>query len=65
MNTKYPLLPKKNYYTFEKNIYYFFNNQTYQVWKTKNGRRIIIKDINNINDARIIKGCIIRYLNSL
>ncbi len=62
---KYPLNPTKNYYTADKCIYYFFNSKNYQVWKKKDGERIIIKNIRNINDARIIRGCIIRYFNSL
>ena len=62
---KYPLDPKQYYFTFEKNIYYKFKTKTFEVWMTKNGERIIRKDIKNIIDARIIKGCIIRYFNSL
>jgi len=63
--TNYPMPATKHYYTAEKNIYYFFNSQSYQVWKQKNGDRIIIKNITDINSARIILSYIIKYQNSL
>jgi len=63
MSQKYPLQPKKNYCTVEKNIYYLFNNNTYQVWKKKNSERIIIKNIKNINEARIIRSFINKYFS--
>ena len=68
--SKYPMSARKNFYTADKNIYFFFHSSSYLVdvrRKISDGSRKIIKiyDVKNINDARIIRSCLIRYLNSL
>ena len=65
----YPLQKKKTFYTADKNIYYFFSNKKYQVDVSRkiNNEKIRIRrfDIENINDARIIRNFIIKYLESM
>lgn len=59
----YPLPAQPRYQVVEKNIAYNFKTQKYGVWKSKRGERIIIDNLNTLEDARRIKNILTQYFN--